>query len=208
MVKGTSMSTPGERLAQLKQQHGSLKDAVKTIHEYTYIVYDENGDIFYKSIVEPTDLKDELYVAKFKTVDCKIIDEQGKSAGLFYIEKDEHDVCHIRLKTFETVSIKSDKHFLSEIKKSNTTSYDIKIIFTDKKFTVTAHDNIIKNKKFKNTNIKFYITEHKDPHFIIDSYTINTDELYTNKSIHHDHKLDTTNLSIYTIKIFDKYVRT
>ncbi len=50
MAKGTSMSTPGERLAQLKQQHGSLKDAVKTIHEYTYIVYDDNGDIVYKMI--------------------------------------------------------------------------------------------------------------------------------------------------------------
>ena len=69
------MTTPGERLAQLKTEHGSLNQVLEKTSEYTYLVYDEYGDISYKSTEEPTfDLQDKK-VAKLKTVDCKIIDE-------------------------------------------------------------------------------------------------------------------------------------
>ena len=43
------MTTAGERLAQLKAQHGSLAEAVKAETEFTYIAYDNVGDIHAKS---------------------------------------------------------------------------------------------------------------------------------------------------------------
>ena len=52
---------------------------------------------------------------KFKTSDVKIIDTQGKSMAEFIIEQDEHDVCHIKLKTVETNKIKASRDFLTKL---------------------------------------------------------------------------------------------
>ena len=44
------MTTAGERLAQLKAQHGSLAEVVKAETEFTYIAYDNVGDTWHKTL--------------------------------------------------------------------------------------------------------------------------------------------------------------
>tara|TARA_Y100000385_G_C13075032_1_gene630984 strand:- start:454 stop:1065 length:612 start_codon:yes stop_codon:yes gene_type:complete len=203
------MTTAGERLAQLKAQHGSLAEVVKAETEFTYIAYDNVGDIHAKSNKDLTqDSKyANLMVYKFNTKDIKILEEKGKSVAQFSIEKDEHDVCHIKLKTFETDTVKSEKEFLSQISKGNAKSYDVKVSLNKKSFTVTLHSNVI-GKPHKTGLMAFHVTEKNDPHFIIETFTINLAELYKEKQIEKFHTIDNIDVSIYTTKIYDKYVRT
>ena len=203
------MTTPGERLAQLKAEQGSLAEVIKSQTEFTYIAYDNIGDIHAKSYEDLThDPKyAKLKVYKFNTRDVKILEDKGKSVAQFTIEEDEHDVCHIKLKTFETSTVKTEKEFLTEILKGNANSYDVKVSLNNKSFIVKLHSNVI-SKKPKNGLVSFYITEKGDPHFVIETFTINLAELYKEKQIEKFHKIDNIDVSIYTTKIYDKYVRT
>ena len=45
--------TPGERLALLKSQHGSLEEVQKQQLETTFLVYDVEGEIYYKGHSKP-----------------------------------------------------------------------------------------------------------------------------------------------------------
>jgi hypothetical protein len=47
--------TPGERLALLKKEQGSLAKVLATENETTYLIYTDNGDIVYKSTKPPTE---------------------------------------------------------------------------------------------------------------------------------------------------------
>ena len=49
--------TPGERLALLKQEHGSLKEVEKQRTSTTFLVYNNDGVIFYKSHERPEDMR-------------------------------------------------------------------------------------------------------------------------------------------------------
>mgnify|MGYP003651962579 CR=1 FL=1 len=162
--------TPGERLALLKKEQGSLAKVLATENETTYLIYTDNGDIVYKSTKPPTeDAIGDNELATLKTTDCKIIDENKKGMGQFSIDKDEHGVCAA--------------------------------------ITVTIHANTIK----KNTtehNLKFYATEKGDPHFVIDQFLIDGTALHKTKKVTIPHTLtDVADISIYTSKIYDKYVR-
>ena len=76
------MTTPGERLAQLKKEHGTLDKVLEKTSMYTYIVYDEYGDISYRSTeIPPKDILKNKKTATLKTADCKILDESGKGIG-------------------------------------------------------------------------------------------------------------------------------
>jgi hypothetical protein len=199
------MTTPGERLAQLKTEHGSLNQVLEKTSEYTYLVYDEYGDISYKSTEEPTfDLQDNK-VAKLKTVDCKIIDEKGKGIGQFIIDEDEHEVCHIKLKTYDVSKINSSKDFLTEVTSSTANVWDIKLKLYKSNLTITKNSKI---KEKVNNNLNFYITEYKDPHFVLEKFFIEGNKLQDEGTVKLPHTLkDITNVSIYTSKIYDKYVR-
>lgn len=199
------MTTPGERLAQLKTEHGSLNQVLEKTSEYTYLVYDEYGDISYKSTEEPTFELQDKKVAKLKTVDCKIIDEKGKGIGQFIIDEDEHEVCHIKLKTYDVSKINSSKDFLTEVTSSTANVWDIKLKLYKSNLTITKNSKI---KEKVNNNLKFYITEYKDPHFVLEKFFVEGNKLQDEGTVKLPHTLkDIANVSIYTSKIYDKYVR-
>ena len=199
------MTTHGERLAQLKTEHGSLNQVLEKTSEYTYLVYDEYGDISYKSTEEPTFELQDKKVAKLKTVDCKIIDEKGKGIGQFIIDEDEHEVCHIKLKTYDVSKINSSKDFLTEVTSSTANVWDIKLKLYKSNLTITKNSKI---KEKVNNNLKFYITEYKDPHFVLEKFFIEGNKLQDEGTVKLPHTLkDIANVSIYTSKIYDKYVR-
>jgi len=199
------MTTPGERLAQLKTEHGSLNQVLEKTSQYTYLVYDEYGDISYKSTEEPTFELQDKKVAKLKTVDCKIIDEKGKGIGQFIIDEDEHEVCHIKLKTYDVSKINSSKDFLTEVTSSTANVWDIKLKLYKSNLTITKNSKI---KEKVNNNLKFYITEYKDPHFVLEKFFIEGNKLQDEGTVKLPHTLkDIANVSIYTSKIYDKYVR-
>jgi len=200
------MTTPGERLAQLKKEHGTLDKVLEKTSEYTYIVYDEYGDISYRSTeIPPKDILKNKKTATLKTVDCKILDESGKGIGQFCIEEDEHNICHIKLKTYELPTINANKDFLTEINNSTTDVWDIKVKLYKSNLTVYKNKNI--KEKVRN-NLKFYVTELKDPHFVLEKFFVEGNKLHNDGTIKIPHTIeDISKVSIYTTKIYDKYVR-
>ena len=164
--------TAGEKLALLKEQHGGLKNALKETEAYTYIVYDSEGTIFYKSIQEP-DMAEfaDCKCYKFNTVDTKILDENGKSVAQYYIEEDEHDVCHIKLKTIETTKIKSDRDFLQEIERKDLDA-DCVISYNNKEWILEINqEDILKQ------NLVVYVTPYKDPHILLERVVFNINDI-------------------------------
>jgi hypothetical protein len=200
--------TPGERLALLKKEQGSLAKVMAHENDTTYMIYTDDGDIVYKSTKLPVEETiGENYLAKFKSVDCKMIDENKKGMGQFSIEKDEHDVCHIVLKTYEIDKVTTAGNFLTEVTSGAANVFDVKVSLTENDITVTIHANTIKKNKTTH-NLKIYATEKGDPHFIIEQFLIDGNALHKNKTVTLPHSLtDITDISIYTSKIYDKYVR-
>lgn len=188
--------TAGERLALLKDKHNGLRNVIKETQAFTYIVYDSEGTIQYKSIVEPDmDQYEECKCYKFNTADTKIVDENGKSPGQFYIEEDEHEVCHIKLRTTESEKIKSDRDFLQEIESSSDNA-DYVISYTDKDWRLTVKEGALLKQ-----NVVFYITPHKDPHILLERVVFEVSKLSDNViSSPRKSNEEFSNFSIYTHK--------
>jgi hypothetical protein len=200
--------TPGERLALLKKEQGSLAKVMATENDTTYLIYTDTGDIVYKSTKPPTeDAIGDNELATLNTRDCKIMDENKKGMGQFSIDKDEHGVCHIVLKTYEIDKFTTAGNFLTEVKPGNSNIFDIKVTVTNDDITVKIHTNTVNKNKTKH-NLKFYATEKGDPHFVIEKFLVDGNVLHKRKTVTMPHTLtDVADISIYTSKIYDKYVR-
>ena len=198
----TKPLTAGERLALLKEQHGTLYKALKATNEYTYVAYDSDGNILYKGTETPR-LEDDLAdckLYKFKTADTKIIDDAGKSIAQFMIEEDEHDVCHIKLKTIETATLKSNRDFLSEVT-HDTADADITFDYTDTEWAVIINNITIKQ------DIVAYITPEKDPHILLERVVFPKDNLTENRIVVKRKSPVVSPFSIYVHKIDKSYSR-
>jgi hypothetical protein len=198
----TKPLTAGERLALLKEQHGTLYKALKATNEYTYVAYDSDGNILYKGTETPR-LEDDLAdckLYKFKTADTKIIDDAGKSIAQFMIEEDEHDVCHIKLKTIETATLKSNRDFLSEVT-HDTADADITFDYTDTEWAVIINNITIKQ------DIVAYITPEKDPHILLERVVFPKDNLTENRIVVKRKSPVVSPFSMYVHKIDNSYSR-
>ena len=198
----TKPLTAGERLALLKEQHGTLYKALKATNEYTYVAYDSDGNILYKGTETPR-LEDDLAdckLYKFKTADTKIIDDAGKSIAQFVIEEDEHDVCHIKLKTIETATLKSNRDFLSEVT-HDTADADITFDYTDTEWAVIINNITIKQ------DIVAYITPEKDPHILLERVVFPKDNLTENRIVVKRKSPVVSPFSMYVHKIDKSYSR-
>ena len=196
--------TPGERLALLKEEKGNLVEAQKEMIAFTYIVYDEDGNIHYKGITKPdmSTYDDRFKFYKFNTSDVRIIDSQGQSMAQFLIEEDEHDVCHIKLKTIESTKIRANRDFLTEIT-STDDDYDVMFGYTADDWVISIRENL----KLKQ-QLSFYIPPIKDPHILLERVAVPL-ELFADDNIvliKRKNKIS-ENFSIYTHKNFDKYSR-
>lgn len=194
--------TPGERLALLKEENkGSLQQAQRKLLEFTFVVYDTDGNIHYKGITEPDmSLYDEsLKCYKFKSEDIQFIDSQKQSAGQFLVEEDEHGTCHIKLKTIEDVKIKAVKDFLTEIE-TNLDDFDVHVSHKQDKWVITSN---VEHKQ----NFIFYVTPPGDPHILYERVNVPVKLLNHSQIVEVDKNTNTESFSLYTHKIFENYSR-
>jgi hypothetical protein len=165
------------------------------------MVYNDDGDILYKGLTVPDmDLYPDCKTYMFKTADVKITEENNKSIAQFMIEEDEHDVCHIKLKTFESAKVKASRDFLSEIT-STAKEFDIQFSTTKKEWKITKRKAL----KVKQPLV-FYITPLRDPHILIERVVVNAELFADSNTAKVKHK-DTLpeSYSVYTHKIFENY---
>ena len=203
---GDSMAelTPGERLALLKNKHGSLEKVQAEHLHTTFIVYDDEGDIHYKGHAKPDDMR--KYKGK-KLVEMQsghisFMEESGRSMAQFIVEEDEHGTPIVTFRPVDKPTYDVDKEFLTEILQEENDGWDIKVSVQQTKFIV-----FLKSKKKVKDNIVLYITAPSDPHILYEKLNININDLQKNKVMEFKKDYNLNDFSIYTRKLYDKYVR-
>ena len=153
--------------------------------------------------------------AVFTQEQLSILD--GKDVNLYRVVQDAEieTVFTIDLKQVESPFVENDKEFLQLISKSSSKVFDVEVSNKKGKFTVKLHSKILKKYKDIEPNLavsngkkvlKFYFTSENDPHFMVSSLNISLSELLKKEKITKNISKKLDQCSIYTIKLFDKYV--
>jgi len=185
-----------------------------------HVYFDDTGNIAYYGRAESDDYS-EYNHAVFTFEQCLIFEDpkNDKSINdfLVFVNPNEEGVYSFVTKVIELEKFKSATKMLSQIRKSDKTDYDIQIKTDKKKLTVTVNEklknNITKNVNIDNFSFKgeqrmaLYITTQDDPHFLFDSIELSLSDLFKKESLEFNLTHDSTDKSIYTRKIFDKYIR-
>ena len=203
---GDSMAelTPGEKLALLKKKHGTLEEVQQNQSKITFIVYDDEGEIYYKGHSKPEDMRKykSKKLVEFDSSHLTFMEENGRSMAQFIIEEDEHGTPLVTFRPVDKPTYDVDKEFLSEVLSDDSDDFDIKINVQQTKFIV--HLN---SKKKVKDNIVLYITSTSDPHILYEKLNIDITDLQKNKVMEYKKDYNLNEFSIYTRKLYDKYVR-
>ena len=185
-----------------------------------HVYFDDIGNIVYYGRAESDDYA-EYHHATFTYEQCLIFEDpkNQKSTNDFLVltNPNEEGVYSFVTKVIELEKFKSATKMLSQVRMSDKTEYDIKIVTEKNKLFINVSDklknNIIKNVNIDNFSFKgeeriaIHITSLNDPHFLYDSIEVSLKELFQTDQLEFTLDVDTEDKSIYTRKIFDKYIR-
>lgn len=210
-----------KRFLKIKQNAGGSIDNVvsDTAKQSVFIYFTAAGDILSVSPGSPlpkAQVHKNSKVHEFTGEQAEII--KGKNTNLYRVRQDQFvdTVFTIESKPIEAVYVKSEDDFVSLIDFDDTDNYDVKVSVEGKKVTVSAHKAVVK--KYKNIELnqatakgnkllKFYFTSVNDPHFLIYSFNVNLADLLEKNTVEVNVPANLTKSSIYTIKLFEKYIR-
>jgi len=205
-----------KRFLKEKNKFKNFNELVKHQKEKDKTVwFDDQGNILQIS----SDYKRKKTVkeksAIFTQEQLSILD--GKDVNLYRVVQDAEieTVFTIDLKQVESPFVENDKEFLQLISKSTSKVFDVEVSNKKGKFTVKLHNKILKKYKDIEPNLavsngkkvlKFYFTSENDPHFMVSNLNISLSELLKKGKITKNLSKKLDQCSIYTIKLFDKYV--
>ena len=143
---------------------------------------------------------------------------EGKNINLFYVKKDQFvdNLYSIESRPTEKIHVSAENDFLYLITE-NVSVPDITCSLSPTEFTVTLSDNMLdKYSKIDKSQIaingkkilKFFLTAKNDPHFMLTTISVALPNLVEKKTISFSLPDNYSQCSIYTSKVFDKYVRT
>ena len=185
-----------------------------------HVYFDDIGNIVYYGRAESDDYA-EYHHATFTYEQCLIFEDpkNQKSTNDFLVltNPNEEGVYSFVTKVIELEKFKSATKMLSQVRMSDNTEYDIKIVTEKNKLCINVSDklknNIVKNVNIDNFSFKgeeriaIHITSLNDPHFLYDSIEVSLKDLFQTDQLEFTLDVDTEDKSIYTRKIFDKYIR-
>jgi len=208
-----------KKFIKLKQNYEDVNDLIKKqLERDVIVVFDSNGVIL---SVSPNDLghdfsDKDLSKAIFTKEQVKIL--EGRNWNDYIVKTDPvHATKHtIAVRPTEKQFVKTSD-FLEKIESSKSRSYDIAVKLKDNTFTVKLSNKT--KKQFKDIDTKiasiksirqfaFYITAENDPHYMLHTERVTLKDLIENTSIERKIPLELAQCDVYTMKIFDKYVRT
>ena len=207
-----------KRFLKNKEEHDSNYYAMqKAEYEKDFTVYFlDNGTItcITKEQIEP---KKEWKSYLFSRDQVKILD--GKNLDLYRVSQnpDDENVYFIELRPVESLYVRNEDAFVQLIEYSKEKSYNIKVGFKNNKFFVQASAKTKNKYKDKDLNtitakghkeLAFYFTSVNDPHFMIFYIKVKLHELIKEGIVYTDTPKDLDRCSVYTLELFDKYVRT
>ena len=183
--------------------------------DYT-VWYTEDGTII-SVTKEDIKSKKEWKSAIFSHEQIEIL--KGKNLNLYHVvqDPDVDTVFSIEMRPIESLYVRSEDDFVMLIEKSSSKTYDLSVSTKDNKLNLKLHKKL--KTKYKKQDIKsitakgkkdfnFYFTSINDPHFLVYYVNVSLKELVENDVVVKDIPEGMDQCSIYTIKSFDKYVRT
>jgi hypothetical protein len=204
-------------IAAKQEAGGSIKDLLQSVKQQPYTVwFDDDGVILCITQEEIQPQDHWTYSHQFTAEQLEIL--KNKNWNLFYVKRDPlvDNLFSIESRPTENVFVSADTAFLSLIPIS-TSNYDIACSMTKNQFVVTAstallaayenvaYENIAANGK---KVLTFYFTAQNDPHLMFGQQRVSLPNLIRDKQVRIPLSSDFTQCSIYTVKLFDKYVRT
>lgn len=204
-------------IAAKQEAGGSINDLLQSVKQQPHTVwFDDDGVILCitQEKVEPQEHW--TYSHEFTAEQLEIL--KNKNWNLFYVKRDPlvDNLFSIESRPTESVFVSADTAFLSLISEA-TGDYDIACTLTNNQFVITAstallaayenvaYENIASNGK---KIITFYFTAQNDPHLMFGQQRASLPNLIRDKQVRIPLSSDFTQCSIYTVKLFDKYVRT
>lgn len=208
-----------KKFINLKKDYEDINELIKVqLEKDLIVVFDSNGSIL---SVNPSDIghdfsDNNLSKAIFTKEQVQIL--EGKNWGDYMVKTDPiHATKHtIAVRPIEKQFVKTSD-FLEKIEFSKSRSYDVSVKLNDNIFTVKLSNKT--KKQFKDIDTKiasiksirqftFYITAENDPHYMLHTERVTLKDLIENTSIERKIPLELAQCDVYTMKIFDKYVRT
>jgi hypothetical protein len=185
-----------------------------------HVYFDDKGNIVYYGRAESDDYVESNH-AVFTYEQCSIFEnpDNNKTINDFLVltNPNEEGVFSFVNKVVELEKFKSASKMLSQVRLSKNTDFDVKVQAVKDTITVSLSEKLrsnitnsidINNFSFKGEQrMALYITSINDPHFLYDSIEIPLLELFKNDELVFKLNNDSTNKSIYTRKLFDKYIR-
>ena len=206
------------RFLKAKKEAGGDIESLqaKEYHKDFQVLFDKEGNILGYS-QEKLAKKRGQFLQTFKREQVEIL--KGKNTDLYRVAQDPNidTVYSIELRPVESVFVRTEQSFVTIIEEDKKTGADILVYFEDKKFVVEITNKV--NKKYKdiepklaNINgskiLKFYFTSIRDPHFLVHNINVSLEDLLTKVKIENKVPPKMNQCSVYTLKLFDKYVRT
>ena len=203
------------RFQAAKEAAGGLAGLIKQELSKKPKVYFLNDGTIVSMSKEDIELKDGWQVREFDNEQVSILENNNWS--LFYVKKDPlvDNLYSIESRPLESAVVSAENNSLLLIE-SSSKNYDCMCKLTDTEFTVSLSKKTLE--KYADIDpatatvngqkvLKFYFTALNDPHIMIHSEYISLKALLE-KPVTIKTTADLTQTSIYTVKAFDKYVRT
>lgn len=187
--------------------------------EVKHVYFNDKGRILCLSRGETDDYPDAKHIT-MTAEQLSVIDETT-SVNDVLVEMDAKNKSVYRLvkKTIELQEFRTKDDVLSQIAPYDNSNYDVKINIGKDKIGVTMHTRLIK-RLTDNVDLDdgftvngkkichFHFTKKNDPHFHIKTLKVDLVDLVKEKSKFYNVEEDLSKCSIYTKKVFDKYVYT
>jgi hypothetical protein len=203
------------RFQAAKEAAGGLAGLIKQELSKKPKVYFLNDGTIVSMSKEDIELKDGWQVREFDNEQVSILENNNWS--LFYVKKDPlvDNLYSIESRPLESAVVSAENNSLLLIE-SSSKNYDCMCKLTGTEFTVSLSKKTLE--KYADIDpatatvngqkvLKFYFTALNDPHIMIHSEYISLKALLE-KPVTIKTTADLTQTSIYTVKAFDKYVRT
>lgn len=206
-----------------KETFKDVHDLQKALLKRDYVVWwNDDGDIV-GFTQEPDQYKKQIKKYKsatFSSEQVEIIKNNGSHGYCIKTDPEVDTVHYIQLKEEESTFVTHEKHNLSLIE-GDVKRADIIVSLKGKEFTIKCSKTVLNKYKDKDLLrdlssatasgsrlLKFYFTAENDPSFLIHNTNITLPDLLEKQEVTRLLPTDLGQCSIYTIKIFDKYVRT
>jgi hypothetical protein len=216
MVSKTAESRR-KRFLKIKENYSDINDMIRENAEQDVnILFSNEGSILSVMPVSVTLEEGENKIVRFTKDQASIL--EGKNVNDYIIKTDPiHDTKHTIIVRPQHINHIKTSDFIEKIEKSKSRSYDISIKLENDNFIAKLSS---KTKKLyedidpKTASIKgikffsFYLTVDNDPHYMLHTVRCTLHDLLIKKQVKIKIPKNLTQCDVYTMKIFDKYVRT